>query len=177
MSKFLTTLQKIDLELLGQTVDMSYSLKQVAKYLNLDVHPRNFSQLKAFLLELDLDTSHFTHTGKPKVNTLYKTCPNCGKEFAVYNSGRHKDQKTCSTGCYNSLYRKGKDSPNYVHGLSTYRNLAIKHYGHVCQLCGYSEIVVVHHKDRDRSNNSLNNLMVLCPNCHAKEHWLPTTQN
>jgi hypothetical protein len=42
-----------------------------------------------------------------------------------------------------------------------------------CETCGYSEvpeILVVHHKDRDRENNHLSNLAVLCPNCHAIEH-------
>lgn len=42
-----------------------------------------------------------------------------------------------------------------------------------CEECGYDkipEILVVHHKDRDRKNNALGNLAVLCPNCHAVEH-------
>jgi predicted HNH restriction endonuclease len=29
---------------------------------------------------------------------------------------------------------------------------------------------VIHHKDRDRDNNAMENLAVLCPNCHAIEH-------
>jgi hypothetical protein len=42
-----------------------------------------------------------------------------------------------------------------------------------CERCGYSEevgILVIHHKDRNRDNNDLGNLAVLCPNCHALEH-------
>jgi hypothetical protein len=42
-----------------------------------------------------------------------------------------------------------------------------------CEDCGYSaqpDILVIHHKDRDRDNNDLANLKVLCPNCHAIEH-------
>jgi predicted HNH restriction endonuclease len=42
-----------------------------------------------------------------------------------------------------------------------------------CEKCGYDEvpgILIVHHKDRNRANNELNNLAVLCPNCHAIEH-------
>ena len=42
-----------------------------------------------------------------------------------------------------------------------------------CIRCGYNKhpgILVLHHKDRDRENNRLDNLEVLCPNCHALEH-------
>ncbi|MGN6312532.1 MAG: HNH endonuclease signature motif containing protein [Rhodanobacteraceae bacterium] len=51
----------------------------------------------------------------------------------------------------------------------------MKRNGHVnaCSRCGYSEvkdILVVHHKDRNRTHNDLANLEVLCPNCHSLEH-------
>ncbi len=42
-----------------------------------------------------------------------------------------------------------------------------------CNRCGYNKIkniLGVHHKDRDRHNNNMNNLEVLCPNCHSEEH-------
>ena len=45
--------------------------------------------------------------------------------------------------------------------------------GHKCENCGCSkwcdELIPlqVHHIDGDRSNNSLENLKLLCPNCHA----------
>jgi HNH endonuclease len=42
-----------------------------------------------------------------------------------------------------------------------------------CERCGYNDIpriLVLHHKDRDRTNNERENLEVLCPNCHATEH-------
>jgi endogenous inhibitor of DNA gyrase (YacG/DUF329 family) len=42
-----------------------------------------------------------------------------------------------------------------------------------CEHCYYDRypgILVLHHKDRDRTNNARSNLEVLCPNCHAIEH-------
>jgi hypothetical protein len=42
-----------------------------------------------------------------------------------------------------------------------------------CEMCGVSEwmgkklTLELHHKDGDRHNNSLDNLQILCPNCHA----------
>jgi predicted HNH restriction endonuclease len=39
-------------------------------------------------------------------------------------------------------------------------------------LCGYDNLhaLVVHHIDEDRSNNTIDNLIVLCANCHAEVH-------
>lgn len=43
-----------------------------------------------------------------------------------------------------------------------------------CERCEYDrkEILNVHHKDRDHDNNDIGNLELLCPNCHAEEHYL-----
>jgi len=44
---------------------------------------------------------------------------------------------------------------------------------HECEQCSLSEWLSaqipleLHHKDGDRYNNALNNLVLLCPNCHA----------
>jgi 5-methylcytosine-specific restriction endonuclease McrA len=42
-----------------------------------------------------------------------------------------------------------------------------------CLVCGYDEhpsILEVHHIDKNRKNNELSNLTVLCPNCHSLVH-------
>lgn len=41
-----------------------------------------------------------------------------------------------------------------------------------CARCGYDNALVmeVHHKDRNRGNNAIENLEVLCANCHRLEH-------
>lgn len=42
-----------------------------------------------------------------------------------------------------------------------------------CARCGFDAepaILGVHHIDRNRRNNALTNLEVLCPNCHSLEH-------
>lgn len=48
----------------------------------------------------------------------------------------------------------------------------LKERGAVCERCGFSkfEILVIHHIDRDRVNNNLDNLELICPNCHSEEH-------
>ncbi|MCJ7634809.1 HNH endonuclease, partial [Candidatus Bathyarchaeota archaeon] len=41
-----------------------------------------------------------------------------------------------------------------------------------CEKCGFADqrILVLHHTDGNHKNNSENNLIVLCPNCHALAH-------
>jgi len=29
----------------------------------------------------------------------------------------------------------------------------------------------IHHRDRNRENNKMDNLLLLCPNCHSTMHW------
>jgi len=63
--------------------------------------------------------------------------------------------------------------PHYGEGYrSNYRLRAFNHLPNKCNRCELDDmrILVVHHIDRDRSNNNINNLEILCPNCHALEH-------
>jgi len=53
------------------------------------------------------------------------------------------------------------------------RELALERDFHKCTVCGktHHEIMLdVHHKDRIKSNNELENLVTLCHSCHTKEH-------
>lgn len=88
------------------------------------------------------------------------------------------NKKTCSRSCANKnrvgvKYKTGarKDKVVYQRGLKL-RLLQIR--SPLCERCGYekSEILNVHHKDRNRQHNELENLELLCPNCHAEEHYL-----
>jgi predicted restriction endonuclease len=49
------------------------------------------------------------------------------------------------------------------------RTQAIKKYGNKCELCGFDLIVESHHilPKNKGGLHEINNLMVLCPNCHA----------
>lgn len=55
-----------------------------------------------------------------------------------------------------------------------YRVIAFRRYPKKCNRCGYDRVISIleiHHRDRDRNNSSIDNLEVLCPNCHQEEHY------
>lgn len=64
---------------------------------------------------------------------------------------------------------------HYGDGHAEYRNVAFRNYPSICNRCGYQrfpDVLVVHHKDRNRNNISISNLEILCPNCHGEEHFV-----
>ena len=100
-------------------------------------------------------------------------CSICGKPILA---GLHK--KTCSRSCANKLrvgskYKQNKLKDKVVFYQSLKKRL-INLRGSTCERCKYDkiEILQVHHKDRNRKNNDLYNLELICPNCHFEEHYL-----
>ncbi len=49
------------------------------------------------------------------------------------------------------------------------RSQALKRYGANCELCTYNQVVDAHHVQakKDGGLHDIENLMVICPNCHA----------
>lgn len=101
-------------------------------------------------------------------------CLVCGTPIlATFN------KKTCSRACANrhragikyklSLPRKDK-----VVNERMLKLRLLKSRANTCEGCRYNkiEILHVHHKDRNHQNNNLENLQLLCPNCHYEEHYL-----
>lgn len=110
--------------------------------------------------------------GRTIYTTITKECPVCGKAFQT-KEGHKKEKRTCSYACSNTYFRSGTDHPNYKDGSrKKYRNLVTYTQ---CERCGYKdhpEILQVHHKDHNHSNNDPSNLEVVCPNCHCIEHYV-----
>lgn len=100
-------------------------------------------------------------------------CKICGK---LILAGLNK--KTCSRSCAN-INRVGikygrlrpKDKVASQRALKM-RLLTIR--GKSCERCGYNkfEVLNIHHKDKNRNNNNIDNLELICPNCHFEEHYL-----
>lgn len=110
-------------------------------------------------------------------------CAYCKKTF-YKNISQIKNSKTNTHFCC----REHKDigqrietgikqiQPGHYGDVHTdYRTLAFRYKSQICERCNYSkhpEILEVHHKDRNRENNTIENLLVVCPNCHMEEHFL-----
>jgi len=107
-----------------------------------------------------------------------KTCIVCGQEFALLPT-QNPNRKTCSHECFvvlmkqeqtgdnNSCWKGGYSQPSYQR-----RRREMK--PDVCETCGAvpPTRLDTHHLDRDHTNNTFENLIVLCVNCHAKVHYI-----
>lgn len=100
-------------------------------------------------------------------------CLVCGK---LILSGLNK--KTCSRSCSN-MHRAGIKykigSPHdKVKSQQALKIRLVEERGKNCERCNYSkyEILQIHHKNRNRKDNNLKNLELICPNCHYEEHFL-----
>lgn len=102
-------------------------------------------------------------------------CKECGIKFSRRKGELKSENVFCSSSCSNTHTNKkliGSKARNFKHGKSMYRDLALKHKPCCCEICGFDKdyAIEVHHIDRDRSNNHISNLMVVCSNCHSGIH-------
>lgn len=106
------------------------------------------------------------HKSQISKGTKKFKCNHCSKEFLDSPS---KKRKYCSKACVNKSTKE-----SFEPKFTTVRKM-MKRRGLIksCDRCGFDsvkEILGIHHKDRNPKNNSIENLEVLCPNCHSIEH-------
>lgn len=119
------------------------------------------------------------YRSKPKSNCK---CAQCGILFYRCKS-RLKNSKSgiqfCSRKCKDAAQRIGGISkiwPSHYgtgNGAYSYRKKAFDKLLHRCALCHsttYVKLYPVHHIDFDRTNNKINNLLIVCPLCHGVIH-------
>ena len=103
------------------------------------------------------------------------TCVVCGKSFRPrehWKSGKGLNRKTCSKGCHSTLMSRLQTHDS---GSSQcyYQRIRRELKPDICEMCGETNCRLdTHHVDRDHSNNTVENLMVLCVKCHAKLHYI-----
>lgn len=114
-------------------------------------------------------------------NKIETTCDYCGKRYLLSESRydknnfhfccrecKDKAQSLASGEKFNDLRPEHYGAETSIH---SYRTAAFMNYPHQCAICGWNEdedVLQVHHIDEDRQNNSLENLIILCPTCHQK---------
>jgi len=106
-----------------------------------------------------------------KYPIIERSCPVCSIVFKTPNGGS-EERTTCGRSCSNTYFRSGKNNPNYIDGATKYRTKAFSLLPNKCNRCSIDDmdVLIVHHKDRNRKNSDISNLEILCANCHMKEH-------
>jgi len=96
---------------------------------------------------------------KPKL----RECKRCKRRLPHHAKG------LCN-GCYNTLFNLEKAK---AYNYKKWHNVDLELYRKVtkqCMVCGFDKIVELHHLDKNKKNNSENNLIGLCPNHHKMIH-------
>lgn len=113
-------------------------------------------------------------------NGLIYPCFECNKpvyrtpkSVLVSKSGKFFCDKSCQTIWRNSNLYSGKQHANWNGGKASYRSILIKSgVNRICKKCNTTDtrVLAVHHKDKNRNNNDISNLLWLCNNCHYLVH-------
>lgn len=133
--------------------------------------------------------SHRLGVKKTEAN---RACDLCGTMFRLMpsrsklsKSGLSFCCRTCKdvaqrlehgfTNMHPAHYGTADNSDNHS---STFRVIAFRNKELKCERCGYDkyiQVLEVHHKDRNRRNNTTDNLEILCPTCHMEHHFITKT--
>lgn len=127
-----------------------------------------------------------SYNNKQKEKTFIK-CLNCEKDVHVYPN-QVKYKKFCCAACsgsYRSKHRqlhqsilieKGEAVSDHIESNNAiYRKYLITKHGIACMKCGWNKInqytnkvpIEMNHIDGNSANTCLENLELLCPNCHS----------
>ena len=135
-------------ELLEENVKDCYSFAELCRRLGLSPDGSNPKTLKKKLNEFNVDYSHFTGKvwNKNPNNPIYK-----GKYLP--NLSEHSSLSSANAKAL--LFRTGiKENKCEKCGLSEWQGNSL-----VCEL---------HHINGDSTDNRIENLIILCPNCHSQ---------
>jgi hypothetical protein len=118
-------------------------------------------------------------SSKTRLKGEYIKCETCGKDvwkvpkdIKRSKSGKFFCNKSCQTKWRNVKY-SGENHPLWRGGEIIYRERMLKNKRTPkCKNCGIDDlrVLIVHHKDQNRKNSEINNLVWLCRNCHHLVH-------
>lgn len=132
---------------LREAVKTSTSIAQALKKLDVIPAGGNYAVIKKYIKELNLNTSHFKGQGWSKGKKFQPKRP-----IEDYLSNKQSIQ---SDSLKKRLLKEG-------------------YFEHKCYKCdndtwnGESIPIELEHIDGNNKNNNLDNLTILCPNCHAQ---------
>lgn len=122
------------------------------------------------------DECRYELVGNKFARRTTRNCLNCGKEFVIIPSSK---KTLCSLLCriaYMGKRFSGASNPNWklTKTLRPSNKKSLRRHiiarDQVCQDCGSSKNLHVHHVDSNPQNNDESNLILLCKPCHATRH-------
>jgi hypothetical protein len=128
-----------------EAVEASFSIADILRRFSGPISSASYKRVNRRIKELDLDTSHFRGQG--------------------HSRGRRYPERWKST---EELLEKANGSSKIR--LALLRSGTRPHRCEGCGLCEWDGRPIpleLDHVDGDRTNNRLENLRLLCPNCHA----------
>lgn len=148
------------------------SLSDVARKMNIPVNANGLNRVKDIFIKNGIDYNLIINAKPKKYKRIIKECPVCKSSFETL-LGSKSEKTVCSRKCSNTFFRSKENHPNWKEDEGTKLWAELKRIRD-CENCSYSEhpeILEIHHIDRNNKNNKIENLKVLCPNCHAIEHY------
>lgn len=114
-----------------------------------------------------------THQEAASKQIRFNKCVVCG---VVFRPLANYNRKTCSSACNTALMSRLmiEHPSSFIDGSSEpyYQRIAYSMKERKCEQCGKTASRLdVHHEDKNRANNSKENIRILCVSCHAKHHY------
>lgn len=129
------------------------------------------NEIKGRGIKFCSQTCNGTYNNKDRIKKVERECNNCG----VITTNNYYCTPECNQIHKTQLRFEQIESGDITLDPRQYKKYLIHKHGAKCMRCGWCEVnptsgnvpIELEHKDGDSSNNSLDNLELLCPNHHA----------
>lgn len=114
---------------------------------------------------------------RERVRQIINRCAKIGMPTLTGSEWKRKKEEKRHQNLERGLISKQWEIPDYTKYRSQLVRERVRRLGYLkkCECCGWNKHIGalhLHHADRNRKNNNLENIFILCPNCHWVIHHL-----